>query len=301
MGKNSKNEEFQANCKWLSNRKNISRDCKKDKVAKACPDTCKDKCNGQDFRCKNVKGPTPSPTANPCGDCSTESPFPYKNSDNEEKQGNCKWLSNLASKSNVCENNEVARHGCPDTCQDKCNGQDFRCNNAKGPTPSPTANPCGDCSTGSTFKMKNSKNEEFQANCKWLSNRKNISRDCKKDKVAKACPDTCKDKCNGQDFKCVNVKGPTPSPTANPCGDCSTESPFQYKNSKNKQKEGNCKWLSKQKEMTKLCRNNEVARTACPDTCHDKCNGQDFRCKNVKGPTPSPTANPCGDCSTESP
>ena len=119
-------------------------------------------------------------------------------------EGNCKWLSNLDSKSKVCENNEVARKACPDTCQDKCNGQDFRCKNVKGPTPSPTANPCGDCSTKSTFKMKNSKNEEFQANCKWLSNRKNISMVCKKNRVAKAFPDTCKDKCNRQDFNCVN-------------------------------------------------------------------------------------------------
>ena len=52
--------------------------------------------------------------------------------------------------------------------------------------------------------MKNSKNEEFQANCKWLSNRKNISMVCKKNRVAKAFPDTCKDKCNRQDFNCVN-------------------------------------------------------------------------------------------------
>merc|ERR1712161_118527 len=225
---------------------------------------------------------------------------PYKTSNNEQKEGNCKWLSNLDSKSNVCENNEVARKASPDTCQDKCNGQDFRCKNAKGPTPSPTANPCGDCSTESTFKMKNSKNEEFQANCKWLSNRKNISRDCKKDKVAKACPDTCKDKCNGQDFRCKNVKGPTPSPTANPCGDCSTESPFPYKNSDNEEKQGNCKWLSNLASKSNVCENNEVARNACPDTCQDKCNGQDFRCNNAKGPTPSPTANPCGDCSTGS-
>ena len=61
----------------------------------------KDKFNGEDFKCKNIRGPTLSPTKNPCDDCATDSVFIFKNNDNISTQGNYKWLSNQLTKAKL--------------------------------------------------------------------------------------------------------------------------------------------------------------------------------------------------------
>ena len=74
---------------WLSNQPNKAELCKKNDIAKvAYPDTCNNKCNGQHFiKCINVRvpihNPTHNPTLNSSNDYATESPFMYKNKDNE--------------------------------------------------------------------------------------------------------------------------------------------------------------------------------------------------------------------------
>ena len=77
------------------------------------------KFNGEDFKCKNVRGPTPGITKNPCDDCATDSVFIFKNIDNEKIQGNCRLLSHQLTKAKLCGNNDIIREACIDTCRDK--------------------------------------------------------------------------------------------------------------------------------------------------------------------------------------
>ena len=124
----------------------------------------------------------------------------------------------------------------------------------------------------------------------WLSNQPNKAELCKKnDNTKAACPDTYTNKCNDQNFiKCINVRVPTSRHTINCCDDCASEFSFVYINENNEQKERNCMWLSNMQCKSELWKRFNVIRIACPDTCNNKCNVQDFRCRNSRKPTLSP-------------